>query len=89
MKQTVVFLALAFLVIGLSGCSCCRGLCAKKSKPVATPVYARCAPVCAPTCAPGGAVSYGYGGTPAMVTMPQMYQQLPMVDPSSDCDCVQ
>ena len=86
MKRTVVFLALAFLVLGTSGCGCCRG---KKSKPLATPVYARCAPVCAPTCAPGGAVSYGYGGTPAMVTMPQMYQQAPMMVPSSDCECVQ
>ncbi len=85
MKRTLVFLALAFLVIGTSGCSCCRGFCAKKSKPVATPVYARCAPVCAP----GGAVSYGYGNTPTMVTMPQMYQQAPMMAPSSDCECVQ
>ena len=85
MKRTLVFLALAFLVIGTSGCGCCRN----KSMPVAKPVYARCAPVCAPACGPGGAVSYGYGNTPAMVTMPQMYQQMPMMAPSSDCECVQ
>ena len=88
MKRSLVFLALAFLVLGTSGCGCCRGLCAKK-KPVATPVYARCAPVCAPTCGPGGAVSYGYGNTPAMVTTPQMYQQVPMMAPSSNCECLQ
>ncbi len=85
MKRIIVFLALAVLVLGTSGCGCCR----KKSKPLAAPVYASCAPVCAPICAPGGAVSYGYGGTPAMVTMPQMVQQVPMVTPLSDCECVQ
>lgn len=89
MKRTVVFLALASLVLGTSGCGCCRGMFAKKSKPLAMPVYASCAPVCAPTCAPGGAVSYGYGGTPAMMTMPQMVQQTPMAAPSIDCECVQ
>lgn len=93
MKRTMIFLALASLVLGTSGCGSCRGLFAKKNKSMATPVYSQYAPACAPacnTCNSGGAVSYAYGSTPATVTMPQMYQQMPMAESSSECSsCAQ
>jgi hypothetical protein len=85
MKRTLVLVALVMLTVGTSGCGCCR----KRAKTVPTQVYRPCAPVCAPacpapacnSCAPGGAVTYGYPGTPAMMTMPQMYQQMPVTTP--------
>lgn len=95
MKRTLVILALASMVLGTSGCGCCRGLFAKKTQPV---TYAQPAPVCTPQCVPqcvpcdpcasGSTATYGYsgyGGTPAMMTMPQ---SAPMMAPS-DCGCVQ
>jgi len=85
MKRSVVLLALATLVLGTSGCGCCR----KKAPAVPTQVYRPCAPVCAPacpppacnSCSPGGSVTYGYPGASTMMSSPQMYQQMPMTAP--------
>ncbi len=100
MKRTLVILALASVVLGTSGCGCCRDAFAKKSQPAPAPVYSQCAPMCAPACVPcdpcassgdmatygyGSTPSYGYGSSPTMMTMPQ---SMPMMAPS-DCNCVQ
>jgi len=84
MKRIIILLALVSMVVGLPGCGACRNMFGKKSRPVATPVYSQYAPASAPTCAPGcnscgsgGQVDYGYGNTPATLTMPQTYQSVP------------
>jgi hypothetical protein len=92
MKRTLIILALASVVLGTSGCGCCRDVFAKKTQPI---TYAQpapmCAPVCAPACVPydpcasGTMATYGYGGAPTMMTMPQ---SAPMMAPS-DCGCLQ
>jgi hypothetical protein len=102
MKRTLVILALTSVVLGTSGCGCCRDAFAKKSQPV---TYAQPAPMCAPMCAPacvpcdpcapnsGNMATYGYGSTPSYgygssPTMMTMPQSMPMMAPS-DCNCVQ
>lgn len=93
MKRTIAFLALATVVLGTSGCGCCRDAFAKKTQPVTyaqcVPQPQMCAPVCQPACVPcdpcGQPMTAGYGGTSSMMTMPQ---SMPMMAPS-DCGCVQ
>ena len=84
----MVFLALTCLVVGTSGCGCCRNRVVKR-QPCPQPVVQQCAPVCDP-CGTGGAVTYNYGGTPAMMTMPQMMDGMQMMAPSGGCStCAQ
>lgn len=95
MMRSMAFLALTLMVLGTSGCGCCRNMVAKKQPCPPQPVYQQCAPVCAPqcqTCDPcgnTGGVTYNYGGTPAMM-MPQSFEGMQMMAPSSGCStCAQ
>ena len=75
MIRSIAFSALALLVIGTTGCGCCRSRVAKRQptcapQPVCAPM---CAPTCAPTCDPcgnPGGVTYNYGGAAPAMMMP-------------------
>ena len=79
MKRSLAFLALTCLMIGASGCGCCRnGLARRQTCPTPQPVVSQCAPVCGPSCAPAcdacgtsGQFTYNYGATPGVMTLPQ------------------
>ncbi len=93
MKNSLALLAAVALLVGSSGCGCCRGLC---KKPAAPAVYSQCAPSCGPTCSAGGScgaggcgcqtgtpVTYGFNGG-AGVAMPAgtPYESAPMTFPA-------
>ncbi len=66
MKKALALLSVAILLVGSSGCGCCRGLFGKSSAPS---LYSQAAPSCAPVCSGGSCpcdtatpVTYGYGG---------------------------
>jgi|GEM_PF-2402490 len=73
MKKSLALLAVAAILIGTSGCGCCRGLFGKSG---ASPVYSQCAPSCATGmcstgscpadncgCQSAAPVTYGYHGS--------------------------
>jgi len=83
MKNSFALLALATLLVGTSGCGCCRGLFSKSAAPVAT--YSQYAPSCRPSCdagpscgcATGTPVTYGFDGGGATA-----YESAPMSFPT-------
>ncbi|MEM8943904.1 MAG: hypothetical protein AAGD11_01880 [Planctomycetota bacterium] len=57
MKKSLALLAIATLLVGVSGCGCCRGLFGRSSVGTVGPFYGRLAPravsgPCCNTCAP-------------------------------------
>ena len=98
MKKSLALLTVAMLLVGTSGCGCCRGLFGKSSRPLATPLYSQCAPSCAPICSTGGScgagasgscgcatgtpVTYGYGGGGIPMAPSASYESPPMSFPT-------
>ncbi len=92
MKKTLLFIAVAALMLNATGCGNCGSLFGFRRNACATPMIGsvqRCAPVCCqptccvpacdPCCTDGTAVSYGYDGSAPMI------MGAPMV--TSDCNC--
>ena len=66
MRKSLALLAVATLMLGTTGCGCCRGLFGKSNPTAATPLYSQCAPTCSPGascgCQTGTPVTYGFDG---------------------------
>ncbi len=94
MKKSLALLTVAMLLVGTSGCGCCRGLFGKSTGAIATPVYSQCAPSCGTSCSTGSCstgsscgcgtgtgVTYGYGGGIPMAPSAS-YGSTPMTFPT-------
>lgn len=90
MKRTIAFSALALMVIGTTGCGCCRNRVVQRKPCPPQPVYQQCAPVCAPACPQPcdpcntGGVTYNYAGGPSMM-MPGSFEGVQMMEPAGGC----
>ena len=93
MKRTYQLLAIATLVIGVSGCGSIRGLWNSGQHSACMPVCTQCGPVCAPTCNSGcntgcntcceggTGVTYGYGSPESNYIPMGTEESLPMMVP--------
>jgi len=94
MKKSLSLLSVAILLVGTSGCGCCKGLFNKSAAPAA---YSQCGPSCGPSCSAGPScssggscgcgsgtpVTYGFdGGVGAGIPAGASYQSAPMTFPT-------